>query len=53
MSATGDKGVEGAEPHARSQCGTLRGLAPAIYMTGASFFRAPFPSFVSWSFQIC
>ena len=27
MSATGDKGVEGAEPLARSQCGTLRGLA--------------------------
>ena len=35
MSATDGNGVEGAEPHARSQCGTLRGLAPAIYMTGA------------------
>ena len=28
MSATGGNGVEGAEPHARAQCGTLRGLAP-------------------------
>ena len=30
MSATGCQGFEGAESLARSQCGTLRGLAPDI-----------------------
>ena len=33
MSATDGNGVEGAEPHARSQCGTLRGLAHGIQQT--------------------
>ena len=35
-----------------AQCRTLGMLAPDIYRSGASCSRAPFPSFVSWSFRI-
>ena len=52
--ATQRRGFEGdaQRPLASPLCSTRGMLAPTIYMVGASLFRAPFPSFVGWSFRI-
>ena len=51
--AAGCRGFEGGaqRPLASPNVRTLGRLAPDIYTSGASCFRAPFPSFVSWSFR--